>query len=67
MSAMSPDTEIASLGECHYPSPLRLAALNHAYIHVPIPLATAKRRQLNLQSELWHSVLAVTGQPAGFE
>ncbi|HQH28793.1 MAG TPA: 6-phosphofructokinase, partial [Oligoflexia bacterium] len=26
MSAMSPDTGITSLGECHYPSPLRLAA-----------------------------------------
>ena len=40
-----------------------VAALNRMYIHIPIPLATARRRQVGLQSELWKSVLAATGQP----
>jgi 6-phosphofructokinase 1 len=44
-----------------------VASLNRAYVHVPIPLATAERRKLSLQSEAWMSVLAATGQPSRFE
>ena len=44
-----------------------VAVLNRAFIHVPIPLATSQRRKLNLQNELWMSVLAVTGQPSRFD
>jgi 6-phosphofructokinase 1 len=43
-----------------------MAVLHHAFIHVPIPLATAERRQVNLESEQWSSVLAATGQPREF-
>ena len=35
-----------------------------AFIHLPIPLATQGRRKVDPQSELWHSVLESTGQPA---
>jgi 6-phosphofructokinase 1 len=44
-----------------------VAVLHHAFIHVPIPMATAERRQVNLESEAWSSVLAATGQPRTFE
>ena len=35
-----------------------------AFIHLPITLATHGRRKIDPQSELWHSVLESTGQPA---
>ena len=35
-----------------------------AFVHLPIPLATQGRRKIDPQSELWHSVLESTGQPA---
>ena len=35
-----------------------------AFIHLPITLATQGRRKVDPQSELWHSVLESTGQPA---
>ncbi len=35
-----------------------------AFIHLPIALATQGRRKVDPQSELWHSVLESTGQPA---
>ena len=38
-----------------------------AFIHLPIPLATQGRRKVDPQSELWHSVLESTGQPARLE
>jgi 6-phosphofructokinase 1 len=43
-----------------------MAVLHHTFIHVPISLATAKRRQVNLEGEGWSSVLAATGQPKDF-
>jgi 6-phosphofructokinase 1 len=43
-----------------------VAALHHSFIHVPISLATVKRRQVNLEGEGWSSVLATTGQPKEF-
>jgi 6-phosphofructokinase 1 len=35
-----------------------------AFVHLPIALATRGRRKVDPQSELWHSVLENTGQPA---
>lgn len=35
-----------------------------AFVHLPIVLATQGRRKVDPQSELWHSVLESTGQPA---
>ncbi len=35
---------------------------NHQFTHVPISLATSKRKKIDPQSMLWNSVLAVTGQ-----
>jgi 6-phosphofructokinase 1 len=34
------------------------------YIHVPIPMATARRKRISPDSLLWNSVLSATGQPA---
>ena len=36
---------------------------NDEYTHVPIPLAVAKRKQIDPKGRLWSSVLASTGQP----
>ncbi|HOU22280.1 MAG: ATP-dependent 6-phosphofructokinase [Kiritimatiellae bacterium] len=33
------------------------------YVHVPIPLATASRKKVDPESDLWHAVIAATGQP----
>ncbi len=33
------------------------------YVHVPIPLATAGRKKVDPESDLWHAVIAATGQP----
>lgn len=38
--------------------------LNSRFIHVPIAMAVAQKKQVELDSELWASVLAATGQPA---
>jgi 6-phosphofructokinase 1 len=35
-----------------------------AFVHLPIALATQGRRKVDPHSELWHSVLESTGQPA---
>jgi len=35
-----------------------------AFVHLPIELATQGRRKVDPHSELWHSVLENTGQPA---
>jgi 6-phosphofructokinase 1 len=35
-----------------------------AFVHLPIALATQGRRKVDPASELWHSVLESTGQPA---
>jgi 6-phosphofructokinase 1 len=37
---------------------------NHRNTHVPIRLATSKRKRINPEGWLWCSVLASTGQPA---
>jgi len=37
---------------------------NQRFTHVPIPLAIARRKQLDPQSEVWKRVLETTGQPA---
>jgi 6-phosphofructokinase 1 len=39
----------------------------NAFVHVPIPLATAEKRRVQVEGELWTSVLAATGQPRFFE
>lgn len=36
---------------------------NQHFVHVPLALAVAERRQLDPQGEVWHSVLEATGQP----
>jgi 6-phosphofructokinase 1 len=33
------------------------------YIHVPIPMVAAGRRQVDIEGDLWSAVLASTGQP----
>jgi 6-phosphofructokinase 1 len=37
---------------------------HRVYVHVPIPLATASRKKVDPEGELWRSVIAATGQPA---
>ncbi|MCX7717512.1 MAG: ATP-dependent 6-phosphofructokinase [Candidatus Sumerlaeaceae bacterium] len=39
---------------------------NSRFIHLPIPLIATGRKKINLESELWASVLVATGQPARF-
>jgi 6-phosphofructokinase 1 len=36
---------------------------NHQFTHVPMRLATSKRKKIDPQGSLWSSVLASTGQP----
>ncbi|HMZ81301.1 MAG TPA: ATP-dependent 6-phosphofructokinase, partial [Acidobacteriota bacterium] len=36
------------------------------FIHLPISLATSKKKQISPESEFWMSALAATGQPAHF-
>lgn len=38
---------------------------NQHFTHVPLALATQKRKQIDPQSELWQQVLGATGQPRG--
>ena len=45
---------------------MMISSLNHAFIHVPIAMTCNGRRQVDLESELWSSVLAATGQPPRF-
>ena len=33
------------------------------FVHVPIPLAVASRKKIDIESDLWHAVIAATGQP----
>ncbi len=33
------------------------------YVHVPIALATAGRKKIDPESDLWHAVISATGQP----
>lgn len=43
-----------------------VSTINNAFVHVPIAMACDGRRQVELESELWSSVLASTGQPPVF-
>lgn len=43
---------------------LVVSSWNQRFIHVPIALAVARRRQLNPHGETWQRVLEATGQPA---
>jgi 6-phosphofructokinase 1 len=36
---------------------------NHQITHVPIELATSRRKKIDPEGWLWSSVLASTGQP----
>jgi 6-phosphofructokinase 1 len=36
---------------------------NNEFIHVPIPMTTGSKKQVDPESRLWMSVLAATGQP----
>jgi 6-phosphofructokinase 1 len=36
------------------------------FVHVPMPLATRYRKQVDLGEDLWLSVLEATGQPVSF-
>ena len=38
--------------------------LNQRFIHVPIPLATGRRKQVDPHGTLWRAVLSATGQPS---
>jgi 6-phosphofructokinase 1 len=37
--------------------------LNDRYVQVPLSVAVKKRKQVNLKSRFWQSVLESTGQP----
>jgi len=39
-----------------------VSTVNNAFVHVPMEMACEGRRQIDLESELWSSVLASTGQ-----
>jgi len=36
---------------------------NEIFTHLPIELAVSERKQINIKSSFWHSVLEATGQP----
>ena len=38
----------------------------NVFVHVPIPMATATKRHVSPDGEVWSAVLAATGQPAEF-
>ena len=37
---------------------------NNVFIHVPIPLVVSRPRRVDLEGELWRSVMSSTGQPS---
>jgi 6-phosphofructokinase 1 len=41
--------------------------LNGQFIHLPMEVATSKRKKIELTSQLWQSVLEATGQPVSFK
>ncbi|MGH8047733.1 MAG: ATP-dependent 6-phosphofructokinase, partial [Chthoniobacterales bacterium] len=45
---------------------LIVARWHSTYVHVPVGLATAARRNVDPEGDLWLSVLESTGQPATF-
>ena len=36
------------------------------FVHVPMPLATRNRKQVDVTADLWMSVIEATGQPRNF-
>lgn len=40
---------------------------NGQFTHLPIQVATSKRKKIDLESSLWLSVLELTGQPSSFK
>lgn len=46
---------------------MAVGLLNSQFVHVPIDLITSGHKQVALDGELWHAVLAATGQPAQFD
>jgi 6-phosphofructokinase 1 len=40
-----------------------IGLLHNELIHVPLPIAASRTRQLDLRSDLWMAVLSATGQP----
>ncbi len=45
---------------------LVIGNLHDRFIHVPIGLLTGRKKRLDPDGEVWHAVLASTGQPARF-
>ena len=37
------------------------------FVHVPMPLATRFRKQVDVEGDLWTAVVESTGQPVSFE
>ena len=37
------------------------------FVHVPIPAATASRKKVDPESDLWKAVVSATGQPPAWE
>lgn len=37
------------------------------FVHVPIPLAVASRKKIDIESDLWHAVISATGQPSTWD
>ncbi len=48
-------------------SGLIIGLVHNRMVHVPTYMITAGRKTVSLDGELWKSVLAVTGQPAGWK
>lgn len=40
--------------------------MSGTFVHVPIALAVGQKRHINVEGELWSSVLSATGQPRSF-
>jgi 6-phosphofructokinase 1 len=45
---------------------LVIGYLHDIFIHLPISMLASQRKRINPEEQLWHSVLASTGQPAHF-
>lgn len=43
-----------------------IVGTRHQFVHVPMDMATAARRKVRLDSDVWRSALSSTGQPASF-
>jgi len=45
---------------------LLIGRWHNRFVHVPLPLATRFRKQVDVNQDLWMSVIESTGQPLGF-